>query len=420
MMIVYCLVAIVFCVLCSYFFSSSEMSYSSCNKIRLKHAAEDGDKRAGLALQIANKFDDALSTILVGNNLANIAASSLGSIVVIALLGEKYTWISTLVITIVVIVFSETVPKILAQNAPNQTAIKSAHIIRFLMIILKPVTTIVVGIVKLLTHFMKGEAKNEDNSEEIEKLQVIIETAEQEKILDENRSDLMRNAIDFSDISVYEVMTARVDMKALDTDDSWEESLQKIYEYPYSRLPVFEGNADNILGILPLNRFLKMHAENEYVNIQDLLIPACYVYKTMKLPSVLEELRHAQQHMAIVTDEYGGTLGLVSIEDVLEQLVGDIWDETDVVEPDIVEKSQNIYEIDGDTSISDFFELMDWDEDAIDFESDTIGGWSIEMLERFPQPGDSFEYANIAVKVLGIEEHRVTKVLVTVTPIEEE
>lgn len=418
------LIAIVLLVFCSNFFSASEMSYSACNKIRLRHAAEDGDKRASLAVKIVNRFDDALSTILVGNNLVNIGCSSLASVVVITVLGEQYAWLSTLLVTLTIIIFGETIPKIMAQENANKMVMRHARIIRVLMTLFRPVTFVVVGLVNLLTRHMHGEEKDDDENEELERLEVIIDTAAAENVLDNNRAELMHRAAGFADISAYEIMTARVDMLALDTDDSWEETLRLVNESPYSRLPVYEGNADNILGILPLNRFLKLHVERtlashnggktEPPDIRKLLIPARYVYKTMKLPAVLEELRHAQQHMAIVTDEYGGTLGLVSMEDVLEQLVGEIWDETDVVEKDITERGKNIYEIAGDTSISDFLEFMDWDDDDFDYESDTIGGWAIEMLDRFPKYGDMFSYANIAVKVLGIEDHRVTSVLVTI------
>jgi putative hemolysin len=418
------LIAIVLCVCFSNYFSASEMSYSSCNRIRLQNAAEDGDRQAALAVKIVNRFDDALSTILVGNNLVNIGCSSLASVVVIELLGDQYAWLSTVLVTITVIIFGETIPKIMAQENANKIAMRHARFIRLLMTLFRPVTFLVVGLVNLLTRRMQGEEKDEDENEELERLEAIIDTAAAEKVLDANRAELMHRAAGFADISAYEIMTARVDMVALDTDDTWEETLQKVNESPYSRLPVFEGNADNILGILPLNRFLKLDAERTLaagsghkpvpLDIRKLLIPAPYVYKTMKLPAVLEELRHAQQHMAIVTDEYGGTLGLVSMEDVLEQLVGEIWDETDVVEKDIVERGKNLYEIAGDTSISDFLEFMDWDDDDFDFESDTIGGWAIEMMDRFPKYGDIFNYANITVKVLGIEDHRVTGVLVNV------
>ena len=235
-------------------------------------------------------------------------------------------------------------------------------------------------------------------------------------MLDEDRSELLQAAIDFSDVMASEVMTARVDMLALDIEDDWDELLKTIDESPYSRLPVYEDGVDNIIGVLYLNHFLKALAGDEKPDIRSLLMPVCYVYKTMKLPAVLSELRRAKQHLAVVVDEYGGTLGVLSMEDVLEQLVGEIWDETDEVEEEIVERPDGRFELDGDMVISDFIELMELNEEDFDFESDTVGGWTIEMFGSFPKVGDSFEYENFTVTVLQMDGLRVEKILVQVHP----
>ena len=412
------IIAIAVCILFSGFFSASEMSYSSCNRVRLENARDAGDARARVAVSITEKYDDALSAILIGNNLVNIAASSLGSVEdKKEIRNEEYAWLPTAIITVLVIIFGETVPKIAAKKNANRYSLLNAYVVRFLMYLLKPVTFIIVGLVNLLTRGLKGEDEDdEDDDAAVEELQSIIDTAEDESVLDEDRSELVKAAIDFSDISAYEVMTARVDMTAIDADDDWEEILEDIDASTYSRLPVYEDSVDNIIGVLYLNHFLKAMVDNERVDIKSLLMPPCYVYKTMKLPAVLPELRRAQQHLAIVTDEYGGTLGVVSMEDVLEQIVGDIWDETDTVEPDIIEQAEGVWELDGDMSVSDFLELMSWDEDSFDFESETVGGWTIEMFEGFPQTGDQFEYANITVTVLETDGRRVSKVLVRQNP----
>ncbi len=411
------IIAIVACLLFSAFFSASEMAYSSCNRVRLENARDDGDKRAAVAVRITEKYDDALSAILIGNNLVNIAASSLGSVAVILIASAGYAWLSTLIITVAVILFGETVPKIAAKKNANRYALINAYVIRFLMVVLKPVTWLIVGLVNLMTRGLKGESEDDgDDGAAVEELQSIIDTAEDESVLDEDQSELVKAAIDFSDISAYEVMTARVDMTALDADDDWDEILKTIDASPYSRLPVYQNSVDNIIGVLYLNHFLKALVDRDKVDIKTLLMQPCYVYKTMKLPAVLTELRKAQQHLAIVTDEYGGTLGVVSMEDVLEQIVGDIWDETDTVEPDIIEQAEGVWELDGDMSISDFLELMGWDEDSFDCESETVGGWTIEMFEGFPKSGDQFEYANITVTVLETDGRRVGRVLVRQNP----
>ena len=414
-MILYgCILGIVLCVILSSFFSSSEMAYSSCNRMRLENAMEDGSKRAAVAVKITERFDDTLSAILIGNNLVNIAASSLGSVAVILIVGDEYAWLSTLIITLLVIIFGETMPKIIAKNGANRIALRNAYIIRGLTVLLKPFIWIVVGLVNLITRGMKGEEEESDEDAAVEELSSIIETAEDEDVLDEDRSELIQAAIDFSDVSASEVMTARVDVIAIDIEDDWNEILSVIDEAPYSRLPVYEDSVDNIIGVLYLNHFLKALTDEDNPDIRSLLMPPCYVYKTMKLPAVLSELRKAKQHLAVVTDEYGGTLGVVSMEDVLEQLVGEIWDETDEVEEEVVERSDGQYELDGDMVISDFVELVGLSEEEFvtEFESETVGGWTIEMFGAFPEVGESFSYEDLTVTVLEKDGLRIEKVLV--------
>ena len=410
------LAAILVCVFFSNFFSSSEMAYSACNRVRLENASDDGSKRAAAAVKIVERFDDTLSTILIGNNLVNIAASSLGSLAVMELLGDGYAWVSTVVITTLVIIFGETMPKIVAKNSANRIALRHAYFIRILSVLFKPLIMLVVGLIRLICLPLKGERTDASDDDAVEELTSIIETAEDESVLDEDRSELVQAAIDFSDVMASEVMTARVDMLALDIEDDWDEMLKTIDESPYSRLPVYEDGVDNIIGVLYLNHFLKALAGDEKPDIRSLLMPVCYVYKTMKLPAVLSELRRAKQHLAVVVDEYGGTLGVLSMEDVLEQLVGEIWDETDEVEEEVVERPDGRFELDGDMVISDFIELMELNEEDFDFESDTVGGWTIEMFGSFPKVGDSFEYENFTVTVLQMDGLRVEKILVQVHP----
>lgn len=405
---------ILVCVLLSAFFSASEMSYSACSRVRLEHMRDNGNKIAALAVRIHEAFDDALSAILVGNNLVNIAASSMGSLAVMMVMSEQYAWLSTLILTVTVIIFGETIPKITAKKNATRFALIFARPVRFLMIILKPVTFIVVGLVNLLTSLLP-DVEEEDSEAALEELHTMIDMAEDEDVLDEDASELVSAAIDFADISASEVMTARVDIVAIDIDDPWDEILRVIDTSPHSRIPVYEDSIDHVIGILSLNRFLKamIDGEKDKVEIRSLLLPTSYVYKTMRLPAVLSSLRNAQQHLAVVTDEYGGTLGLVSMEDVLEQLVGDIWDETDTVEKDIVKQGNGIYELDGDMPVSEFLELMHWDEDEFDFDSETVGGWCIEYNNGFPNVNSIFTYRNARIRILEISERRVRRVLVS-------
>ena len=415
MTIYFVLAGIVICVYLSSFFSGSEMSYSSCSRMRLESEMEEGSKKARIALYIVDHFDDALGAILIGNNLVNIACSSLGSVAVILITGtDRYAWVATVILTIAVIIFGETIPKITAKKGANNYAKKYAFIIRFLMIVLKPLVLIFVGLIALITAPMKGELIEDDSDGKVEELQTIIETAEDEDVIDEEESELVQAAIEFPDVSASEAMTARVDVLAIDIEDSWDEIIATIAKSHYTRIPVYEGSIDHIIGVLHMNKFLKAIVDSEEVDIRALLMEPCYVYKTMKLPEVLAAFRKHRQHLAVVVDEYGGTLGIISMEDVLEQVVGDIWDETDTVEDEVTKKSESEYEIDGDMPISDFLDLMDIREENFDFESETVGGWTIESFGRFPEAGESFRYADFTVTVLAMNELRVERVLVKI------
>ena len=414
-------VGIFLCLCLSNFCSASEMAFSSCNVMRLENARDDGSKRAKIAVYITEHFDDALSAILIGNNLANIGASSLASVAVILVTGgDEYAWLATIILTVLVIIFGETMPKISAKKNANRTSLKNVYVVRAMMIIFYPLVWLVVSLIKLLTMSMKPEATDADSDEAVEELQSIIETAEDEDVLDEDQSELVQAAIDFSETSALEVMTARVDVQAIDIEDDWDDILAIIEDAPFTRLPVYEGSIDNVIGILYLNHFLKAMADDGRADIRKLLMPPCYVYKTMKLPAVLNTLRKAKQHLAIVSDEYGGTLGVVSMEDVLEQIVGDIWDESDIVEHEVVQREKSEYELDGAMILSDFLELVGLNEDDVDAESNTVGGWTLEMFGGFPQEGDSFTYRNLTVTVLSMDGRRVERVLVKLAPTDDD
>ena len=391
-MITYLVIAgIILCIYLSGFFSGSEMSYSSCNTMRLENEKEEGSKKAGVALYIAEHFDDALGAILIGNNLVNIACSSLGSVAVILIAGtDKYAWIATVLITISVIIFGETIPKITSKKGANIYAKKYAYPIRFLMIILRPLVLIVVGLVYLITLPMKGS------------------------VIDEEESELVQAAIEFHDTSARQAMTARVDVTAIDIEDTQEEILDIISRSHFTRIPVYEGNIDHIIGVLHLNKYLKALTEGKEIDIRSLLMEPCYIYKTMKLPEVLAAFREARQHLGIVVDEYGGTLGIISMEDVLEEVVGEIWDETDTVEDEIHKRNDGLYEIDGDMTISDFLEFIGIREEEFSCESKTVGGWTIESFGRFPEEGETFTHDGLTVTVLEMGERRVERVLVKV------
>ncbi|MBQ3276359.1 MAG: HlyC/CorC family transporter [Oscillospiraceae bacterium] len=402
----------------SAFFSAAEMAISSANRMRLASAAEEGSRGAKTALAVLDRFQDALSAILIGNNLCNIASDSLATVLVMALLGSRYNGLAsvltTVVMTLIVIVFCESAPKIAAKKNANRLALGISGIIRACMILLAPVVLLVKGLIWVLTLPLKGEHLEDSAEEAAAELQSIIETVEDEGVIDEERSELLLSALDFSQIPVMDVMTARVDVEALDVDSDWKELLLSGEDDSFSRLPVYEDSIDNIIGILHLNRFYRALLDDPDADVRGCLMKPLYIYKTVKLPDVLNQLRRSQQHLAVVTDEYGGTLGIVTLEDVLEQIVGDIWDDSDEVEEDVVARPDGAFEVDGDLPIGELAELLDMPEEDLSTDSATAGGWTIEKFGAFPKAGDSLDADGLLVRVLAMDEDglRVEKILV--------
>lgn len=413
------LLGIVLSVLLSAFYSGSEMALSACNKVRLENEAEEGRKASKRALNLAEKFDDTLSTILVGNNLVNILASTLTTVGVMVLcerilkVNGEWDWLGTLIVTVIVIIFGETVPKMICKKKSTQMAAKLSGGVTFSKIVFFPIAMLVTLIVKLITLPIKERKEENPEEEKTEELQSIIETAEDEGVLDADQKEIVSAAIDFQDTCASDAMTSRVDMEAIDITDSRENILNTVFTSTHSRLPVYEGSIDKIIGVVHLNHLYKALSENPDADLREVMMEPVFVYKTMKLPVVLNHLKKARQHLAIVTDEYSGTLGVITMEDVLEEIVGDIWDETDEVEEEIVERKTGELEIDGDMPIGDFLELAGVLEDTFDYESQTVGGFVTELKGDFPEVGEQFTYEGISIAVLEMEERRVVKLLVT-------
>ncbi len=405
------------------FFSATEIAFSSANAIRLKNRKKNNGSLGHLtAMKILESYDDYLSTVLIGNNIANMAISSLATIIVVDMWSEKYTWVSTLAVTLLVLTFGEIIPKVLAKQMPEDFCVIAALPIYILSWILKPLNIVVTGFVNLVSKLWQSgvsdsEAVSEDDFENI------IEIVEDEGVLDEEQCDLLQNALDFDEVLAYEIITHRVDLEALDIRDPYEINVKKCCETTFSRLPVFEDNADNIIGILHLNHFYKKFVEGKKVNIRELLIPAVTVHKTMPLPDVLDKMRETKRHMVVVLDEYGGTMGIVTMEDVMEQLVGEIWDENDEIEREFVEVGENKYEADGDMRVYDFFDEFDIDiEDDEDFELDsaTIGGWAQTMLDGEAEEGSQFSFENLVITVLQVDGIRIERLGVEIIPQEDQ
>ena len=399
-------------------FSASEMALSSANRMRLAAAAEEGSRAAAWAVDLLDRYEDTLSTILIGNNLCNIGADSLVTALAMSLLGVRYNALSSLIVTVcvtlVVLLFCESAPKIIAKKNANRLATGLSGFLQALGLLLSPLIFLLRHLVRLITAPFPGEQAADPEAEAAAELQSIIETVEDEGVIDSDRSELLLSALDFSQGSVMDVMTARVDVDALSVHDDWRELLLNRPEPPFSRVPVYDDGIDDIVGVRYLNRFFRALLDDPGADIRDYLMEPLYLYKTTKLPDALSRFRRSQQHLAIVTDEYGGMLGVVTLEDVLEQIVGDIWDETDEVEDEIVTLPDGAWEVDGDLPIADFAELAGVPEDSLTTDSATAGGWTIEKFGAFPRPGDTFVADGLTVKVLAMDEDglRVERILV--------
>lgn len=397
----------------SAFFSGTEMGYSSLNELRLRRAADNGGKREKMAHWIHAHYDDALNTLLIGNNLVNTATSSLATVIVITLLGNGYAWLATLATTILVLIFGEILPKTLAKSAPETVAIASAPILRGLMWVLKPIVFVVQLLVRGISKLWKGKNITRTGVTE-DDLEVLFDTAEDEGSIDSNTTELLQSALDFDDVMAYEIVTPRVDMLAVSIDDPISKVISTAIDAPYSRLPVYEESKDNIIGILHVPRFLKHVIDDPNPDLQSMLMPACYVPHTAVLPAVLSTMRQQHCHMVVVADEFGGTLGILTMEDVLEELVGDIWDETDEINAEFALLPDGRYEASGDMRIADLLDTLDIDDRDFPYESTTLGGWASEMLGTSPKLDSSFTYKNLCISVAKLHKRRVTKVMISV------
>lgn len=403
------LLILVFIALSAYF-SASEIAFASANKMRLKKSAESGSKKAELAYFIYEHYETALTTILIGNNLVNIASSSLATLIAIQLLGEGGVGISTAIMTVLILTFGEILPKILAKDHAEGFSLTTAPFLRFLMFLTFPLVFILGKFLYAINRLFGIPEQSATVTED--DLYSIIETVEDEGVIDEERSDLLQSALEFSEISAQEIITPRVDMVSIDAEDDMDSILEIAVHSRFSRIPVYEDSIDNIIGILYLNHFFKKIVETREFSIRTLLMDVCFIHKSMKLPSVLAELKRRKMHMAVVTDEYGGTLGVLTMEDVLEQLVGEIWDESDEVEEYFKTIDDKTVEVDADISIYDFLEYFEIDERDFDSDYTTVGGWVIEMLNGFPEAQASFQYQHLKVWVQEITEHRILTVRV--------
>ena len=402
-------VALVVLVAFSAFFSASETAFSSLNQIRLKSRADDGDRTAARVLAMAEKYDKLLSTILVGNNIVNIAAASIGTIIFTQMLGaERGATVSTIVLTIVVLIFGEVSPKSLAKEMPETVATAVAPALSLLMVVFTPLTWLFSQWKRLLNHFVHSSESDTITEGE---LMTMVSEAENDGELTDRESELIRSAIEFDDVEVEEILTPRVDVVAVADDIPLEELAQTFAESGYSRLPVYHGTIDNIIGVVHEKDFYIARLKKE-TKIDDLVAPTLYTTGSTQISQLLRTLREQHHHMAVVVDEYGGTEGIITLEDILEELVGEIWDEHDEETEDFRKQSDGSWLVAGSASVDDLFETLELPEDE-DIDSNTVNGLVQEKTCHLPKVGDHFTLGEYDGVVTRTARRRVTEVRLT-------
>ena len=407
------IIALAVLILMSGYFSATETAFLSCNKTRLRTMAEKGNKRAALVNSLNENYDRLLSTILIGNNIVNLTAASIGTVLFVRLYGDIGATVSTAVITVLVLIFGEITPKNVAKDCPEKLAMFSAPIIRVLIWIFTPLNFLFGLWKKLVSKVLHLESDSKMSQEE---LLMLVEEVREGGTIDSEEGDLLKNAIEFNDMRAEDILTHRVDLEAVDIESTKEEIAEVFTQSKFARLPVYEDSIDNIIGILNMKDFYDGTGITAK-SIRDIMTKPLFVLKSEKIDELLKLLQETKSQMAVILDEYGGTLGIVTLEDILEELVGEIWDEHDEVTEEYIPIGENRWRVDCSVNLDDFCDFF-----GIETDSTTIslGGWVMEQLGKVPEAGDSFEFECLSVSVVETDGQRVTFIDVEKKPEEAE
>jgi len=413
------IVIIVILVMLSAFFSATETAFSAVNKTKLRMKAQDGHKGAKNALALAENYDRLLSTILIGNNIVNITLATLSTIMFARIMSgdnAASATVSTIVSTIVVLIFGEITPKMIAKEKSETISIITGYPIRFFMVILFPLSAAFAGLKILLRKVFKLKSDEKITEEE---LLTMVEEAQEEGALDKEERELISSSIEFDDVLVEDILVPRVGIVAVSVDMPMEQIKRMFLEHNFSRMPVYRGTIDSIIGMIHNIDFFAALERGE-TNIRDSITPTAVATEHMKISTLLKSMQRQKVHMAVVVDEYGGTLGIATLEDILEELVGEIWDEHDEIVNYFTKVNDTVYMVDGRAELDKFFALFDFDDDESDkFNSQTVSGWVIEMFGYIPKKLEKFDYKNLTISVSKLTQRKILEVKVVVNPIEE-
>ena len=410
---------IFFLLMGSAFFSGTEIAYTSLSKLKIKRDSDNPTTVQKLVGFIYNHFDFALSTVLVGNNLVNIGATSVATVLAVNLAvrmdgritDQTASTLVTLIMTVLILIIGEITPKMVARRCSETIAKLAAWPLLVLMIVCFPVVWITTTIVNLFSVLWKRDERAVTITEE--ELENLLDTAEDEGVIDESETELLQSALEFTDLDAADILTPRIDVIGFELHDSMDYILNTIAETQFSRYPVYERTIDHVVGILYVKHLLKELVDNKDVQLTDLLLDPVYIPKTMKLHDIMDEFRTHQSHMVIVADEYGGIMGVVTMEDVLEQLVGEIWDENDDIVNDWQQLDKHRWECSGDMNLTEFFDNLDLDDEKLESDCATVGGWATENIGAMPVAFDSFDYLQYTILVKHVDDnHRISRLLI--------
>ena len=404
------LTAIMILVVLSSFFSSMETAVNSCSRARLQNMQEKEISGSATALKFLDEYEKTITTLLIGNNIVNIGASSIATILCTNIWGSYGAAISTGLLTLIILTFGEIIPKCYAKENSEKLAVKYSGIVYFLMIILTPLSLLFIRI-NAAAMKLSGDSSSTPSVTEDE-LKYIIESIEEEGVLEEAESEMVQSALEFDEKTVLEILTPRVDVVSIDIDDSTEDISKIILSERYSRIPVYKDTIDNIIGILHTRDYMEILAQEKTPNIEKLIQPPFFVYKTRKLSALLADFKRKQMHIAIVADEYGGMLGIATMEDLLEELVGEIWDEDEEAEQQCRRLGNASYEVSGDMPLEDVLKLFDIPEKEVNSDSQSVGGWVFENLEAIPENNQTVNINGLDITVKEVSDKRINKLVI--------
>lgn len=406
--------AVALLVMCSAFFSSMETAINSVSRARIQHMDEKGIKGCKTVLKFLDEYDKVITTLLIGNNIVNISASSIATVLCTNIFGNYGAAISTGALTLIILTFGEIVPKCYAKQNSERLATKYSSLIYSLLILFTPLSIMFLKITSLASKLTNSG--NDTPSVTEDELKYIIESIEEEGVLEEAESEMVQSALEFDEKTVLEIITPRVDVVSIDVDDSIEDITNIIVSERFSRIPVYRDSIDNIIGILHTRDYLEVLSRNETPDIEKLIQPAYFVYKTRKLSALLADFKRKKLHIAVVSDEYGGMMGIVTMEDLLEELVGDIWDEDEEIELQCKKISDNCYEVSGDMQLDDLLDLFDIPQKDVETTSHSVGGWVFEHLGIIPEENQELELNGLTVKVVGVTDKRINNLIIKKSP----